>query len=137
PRVPEGVADDALELGQLRPQPAEAAAEAVATERPVAAPLVSAEDRALRPALDEPLAQLDHGRRQVDDPRQAGLLPGLLVCEHPDAELQVDVLGRDLPHLAGPAAGLAHRRQEVLELLVTDGAEEMLPLLGRQHPIAA
>jgi hypothetical protein len=29
PRVPERVADDALELGQLRPQPAEAAAEAV------------------------------------------------------------------------------------------------------------
>src|SRR5262249_32084142 len=78
-----------------------------------------------------------HARGQVDDARPAGLFAGLVFVEDPQAVFQVDVLGGDAGDLGGPAAGRLQGEDEVPELLVLDGREDLLPLGLREDAVAA
>ena len=49
----------------------------------------------------------------------------LCSVEHPDAEVEVDVGGGDAGDLAGPAPGLQHGADELAELAVPDGGEDL------------
>src|SRR5437899_1939540 len=76
-------------------------------------------------------------RGHVDDAGPAGRLRGVVPVQHPDAEAEVDVGGRNAGDFRRAAAGLLHRLDEQPELAVGDRGQEFLPLAGRHRAGAA